>query len=92
MTHHDEEFAALRATIRERGTVRMVLLPLTFGIWAGAAVASLRTSPMGIATDGTHVVFTLHGSATGDDAGITTPPNAWTTSKIRTACSAATRS
>jgi hypothetical protein len=36
----DEEFAALRATIRERGTVRLILLPVTFGLWAGAAVAT----------------------------------------------------
>jgi fatty acid desaturase len=41
MTHHEEEFAALRATIRERGTVRMVLLPVTFGIWAAVAVATM---------------------------------------------------
>src|SRR3954471_23532459 len=40
MTHHDEEFAALRATIRERGTVRMVLLPIAFGLWGGAAIAT----------------------------------------------------
>src|SRR3954470_23283453 len=40
MTHHDEEFAALRATIRERGTVRMILLPIAFGLWGGAAIAT----------------------------------------------------
>jgi hypothetical protein len=40
MNHTDEEFSALRATIRDRGTVRMVLLPVTFGLWAGAAVAT----------------------------------------------------
>ena len=40
MNHTDEEFAALRATIRERGTVRLILLPVTFGLWAGAAVAT----------------------------------------------------
>jgi hypothetical protein len=37
---HDEEFVALRATIRERGTVRMVLLPATFGLWGAAAIAT----------------------------------------------------
>jgi fatty acid desaturase len=40
MNHTDQEYAALRATIRDRGTVRMILLPVTFGLWAGAAVAS----------------------------------------------------
>jgi len=49
MTHHDEEFAALRATIRERGTVRMVLLPLTLGVWAGAAVATMAAIQLPIA-------------------------------------------
>src|SRR5258706_16182976 len=40
MTHNDEEFAALRSTIRDRGTVRMILLPVTFGLWAATAVAT----------------------------------------------------
>src|SRR5258705_9989011 len=40
MNHTDQEYAALRATIRDRGTVRMILLPVTFGLWAGAAVAT----------------------------------------------------
>jgi hypothetical protein len=35
-----EEYAAMRATIRERGTARMVLLPIIFIGWAAAAVAS----------------------------------------------------
>ena len=34
------EYEALRATIRERGTVRMILLPVTFGLWGGVAVAT----------------------------------------------------
>lgn len=49
MTHHDEEFAALRATIRERGTVRMILLPVTFGLWAAAAVATTAAIQLPIA-------------------------------------------
>src|SRR6266542_5445383 len=49
MTHNDEEFAALRSTIRERGTVRMILLPVTFGLWAGAAVATTATIQLPIA-------------------------------------------
>jgi hypothetical protein len=50
MTHTDEEFKALRATIRGRGTVRMVLLPATFGLWAGAAVATTAAIQLPIAT------------------------------------------
>src|ERR687890_2580669 len=49
MTHHAEEFAALRATIRERGTVGMILLPVTFGLWAGAAVATTAAIQLPIA-------------------------------------------
>lgn len=49
MNHTDEEFAALRATIRERGTVRMILLPVTFGLWAGAAVATTAAIQLPIA-------------------------------------------
>jgi hypothetical protein len=49
MTHTDEEFAALRATIRDRGTVRMILLPVTFGLWAGAAVATTAAIQLPIA-------------------------------------------
>lgn len=50
MTHIDEEYAALRATIRERGTARMVLLPVTFAIWAAVAVATTATIQLPIAT------------------------------------------
>jgi hypothetical protein len=49
MTHTDEEFAALRATIRNRGTVRMILLPVTFGLWAGAAVATTAAIQLPVA-------------------------------------------
>src|SRR5262245_53866388 len=49
MSHHDEEFAALRATIRERGTVRMVLLPVTLGIWGATAVATMAAIQLPIA-------------------------------------------
>lgn len=50
MTHIDQEYAALRATIRERGTARMVLLPVTFAIWAAVAVATTATIQLPIAT------------------------------------------
>jgi hypothetical protein len=49
MDHTSEEFAALRSTIRERGTVRMILLPVTFGLWAAAAVATTAAIQLPIA-------------------------------------------
>ena len=49
MTHNDEEFAALRSTIRDRGTVRLILLPVTFGLWAGTAVATTAAIQLPIA-------------------------------------------
>ena len=49
MTHHDEEFSALRATIRERGTIRMLLLPATFGLWAAAIIATTSLIELPIA-------------------------------------------
>lgn len=50
MTHTDQEYAALRDTIRERGTARMLLLPVTFGIWAGIAVATTAVIQLPIAS------------------------------------------
>ncbi len=49
MTHNDEEYAALRSTIRDRGTVRMILLPVTFGLWAAAAVGTTAAIQLPIA-------------------------------------------
>lgn len=49
MTHHEAEFTALRETIRERGTVRMILLPVTFGLWAGTAIATTAAIQLPIA-------------------------------------------
>src|SRR5919112_2415951 len=49
MSHQDDEFTALRATIRERGTVRMILLPLTFAVWGGVAVATTAAIQLPIA-------------------------------------------
>jgi len=49
MTHHEAEFEALRATIRERGTVRMILVPVAFGLWAATAIATTATIQLPIA-------------------------------------------
>ena len=43
------EYEALRATIRERGTVRMILLPVTFGLWGGTAIATTAAVALPIA-------------------------------------------
>lgn len=48
--HHAAEYAALRATIRERGTARMVLLPIIFIAWAGTAVATSAVITVAIST------------------------------------------
>jgi hypothetical protein len=48
-TRHDAEFEALRATIRERGTVRMILLPVSVALWAAAAIATTAAVALPIA-------------------------------------------
>jgi hypothetical protein len=62
------EYAALRATIRERGTVRMALVPLIFIAWAAIAVATgavitvaLSTLlPLVVLVAGFESIFALH--------------------------------
>jgi hypothetical protein len=64
----DQEFEALRATIRERGTVRMILLPVTFGVWAGAAIATMAAValpigallPLLVLAAGFEAIYALH--------------------------------
>ena len=68
MSHAESEYKALRATIRERGTVRMVLLPVTLGIWAGAAVATTAAIalpvaallPLVVLAAGFEAIYALH--------------------------------
>jgi hypothetical protein len=68
MTHHEQEYAALRATIRERGTVRMLLLPVVFAIWAGVAVATIAAIqlpiaailPLVVLAAGFEAIYALH--------------------------------
>jgi hypothetical protein len=50
MSQSQAEYDALRATIRERGTVRMILLPVTFGLWGGAAIATTAAVGLPIAS------------------------------------------
>ncbi len=44
-----EEYAALRATIRERGTARVVLFIVTLGVWGGLVVATAAAITLPVA-------------------------------------------
>lgn len=65
---HDYEFRALRDTIRQRGTTRMVLVPVTFIGWAAtagamAAVITVAVStvvPLMVLAAGFEAIFALH--------------------------------
>ena len=46
----DAEYAALRATIRERGTARMLLIPFVFTAWAGVAIATSAVIAVALST------------------------------------------
>jgi hypothetical protein len=62
------EYAAMRDTIRQRGTARMVLLPVTFIGWAAAAVATAAVITVALSTivpllvlaAGFEAIFALH--------------------------------
>jgi hypothetical protein len=68
MTKKDDEFRALRATIQQRGTARMVVVPLTFVGWAATAVATAAVITVAVSTlvpllilvAGFESVFALH--------------------------------
>lgn len=68
MTHHEQEYAALRATIRERGTIRMLLLPAVFAIWAAVAIATITSIqlpmaailPLVVLAAGFEAIYALH--------------------------------
>jgi hypothetical protein len=64
----DDEYRILRQTIRERGTARMVLLPLVFIGWAAAAIATAAVITVAVSTlipllvlvAGFEAIFALH--------------------------------
>jgi hypothetical protein len=68
MTKKDHEFRVLRATIQQRGTARMVVLPIVFVGWAGTAVATAAVITVAISTlvpllilvAGFEAIFALH--------------------------------
>jgi len=67
-TREQIEYAALRDTIRQRGTTRMVLVPVIFIGWAATAVATAAVITVAISTvvpllvlaAGFEAVFALH--------------------------------
>lgn len=67
-THHEIEFAALRATIRERGTARMILLPVALALWAATAIATTAVValpiaalvPLVVLAAGFEAIYALH--------------------------------
>jgi hypothetical protein len=64
----EDEYRALTATIQHRGTARIVVLPLVFVGWAGAAVAAAAVItvpvstivPLLILVSGFEAVYALH--------------------------------
>jgi hypothetical protein len=64
----EDEYQVLRATIQQRGTARMVLLPLIFTGWAGTAVATAAVITVAVSTlvpllvlvAGFEAIFALH--------------------------------
>src|SRR3954462_8365391 len=68
MTSKEDEFRALRATIQQRGTARMIVVPLVFVGWAATAVATAAVITVAISTlvpllilvAGFEAVFALH--------------------------------
>jgi hypothetical protein len=63
-----EEYRALRATIRERGTARLIVTVITFVAWSASAVAvqalftipTLTLAPLIVLAAGFEVVFAAH--------------------------------
>jgi hypothetical protein len=66
--NREAEFAALRATIRERGTARLLLVPFTFIGWAATAIAAAAVITVALSTlvpllvlaAGFEAVYALH--------------------------------
>jgi hypothetical protein len=67
-SREQSEYAALRETIRQRGTARMVVVPATFIGWAATAVATAAVITVALSTlvpllilaAGFETVFALH--------------------------------
>jgi hypothetical protein len=67
-SRHELEYQALRTTIVQRGTARMVLVPVTFIAWAATAVATAAVITVALSTlvpllvlaAGFEAIFALH--------------------------------
>ena len=65
---HFEEYRALRSTIRERGSLRVIVIVITFSAWAGALLAAsalftiplFSLVPLTVLAAGFETVFALH--------------------------------
>ena len=65
---HLAAYAAMRATIGQRGTVRMILVPVTFIAWAATAIATAAVItvamstlvPLMVLAAGFEAIFALH--------------------------------
>src|SRR5262249_18700914 len=63
-----KEYEAPRATHRERGTVRMILLPVTFALWGAIAIATTAAIalplaallPLMVLAAGFEAIYALH--------------------------------
>jgi hypothetical protein len=64
----DDEYQAMRATIQQRGTARMLVLPVIFVGWAGTAIATAAVITVAVSTlvpllvlvAGFEAIFALH--------------------------------
>lgn len=50
LTLAEQEYSALRRTIATRGTVRIVIVPVTLAVWAALALLQLAYTPLPLAT------------------------------------------
>jgi hypothetical protein len=65
---HLAEYSAMRATIAQRGTARMILVPVTFVAWAATAIATAAVItvamstlvPLMVLAAGFEAIFALH--------------------------------
>ena len=63
-----EEYRALRATIQQRGSIRLIVTALTFSVWAAAVLTVLALStiplaglvPLIVLAAGFEVIFAIH--------------------------------
>ncbi len=63
-----EEYKALRATIRERGSLRFLVAAITFSVWAAAAIAiaayvvipMFAVAPLVVLAAGFEITFAIH--------------------------------